>query len=266
MLKKDKQKLKGEITMNGSVIGKIVIFAVGAGIGFFVSKKIYEEYYASIAQEEIDSVKQAFENYKEIKPDKSNGMNDEEYEKDNKKVRGTPGTNSGLVRSSLDGNKNEQAKRNYNLVRAKLDSNNANDNEVELDEPVTDAAGKTEDEMKQPSVDRTRPYIIDDREFEEEFDHHDKVSLYYYRVDDVLCDESEEVFEDLEENVGLDAIAALDMQTTVWVRNEPLCIDYEIVSINGSYAETVQGIGIQTPLSPREEYERKQKRREQIEK
>lgn len=253
-----------------SSLVKVAIFTLGGIVGFFVAKKVYEEYYAAIAQEEIDSVKETFESH--WKPDRlakpSNGMSDEEYaerDKNNDEQKERTNRNS-LTRSSLDDNPNERAKRNYNLASVKHEEPDANDEEEEeRDEPVTDAAGKTEQEMDLTQVDRTLPYIIDDREFTEEFEHHDKVSLYYYRVDDVLCDEHEEVINDIEEKVGYDAIAQLDMQTTVWVRNEPLCIDYEIISIHKSFAESVHGIGLEPNLSPRERYLRNEKRRERRE-
>ena len=250
-----------------AVLLKVAIFALGVGSGFLIGKKVYEAYYAQLAQEEIDSVKEAFENRRElkiVKPDE-NGMSDEEYERAyaekreecSASVQERTNNNGSLVRLSLDGNVNEQAKKNYNLVSMKKDE----EYDEEIDEPVTDAAGKTEEEMDLTQVDRTMPYIIDDQEFTNEFDHHDKISLYYYKVDDVLCDEHEEVINDIEEKVGYDALAALDMQTTVWVRNEPLCIDYEIISINKAYAELVHGIGVEPNLSPREAYLRKQKKR-----
>lgn len=252
---------------------KFAIFALGAGVGFLSAKKIYEEYYAQLAQEEIDSVKEAFENRRELTVVTSeNGMTDDEYEK--KEVTGEEcsasikertNNNVSLVRSFLDGNINEQAKKNYNLVSMKKDEATIDEDEEVTGGPVTDAAGKTEEEMDLTQVDRTLPYIIDDREFTEEFDHHDKISLYYYTVDEVLCDEHEEVINDIEEIVGYDedVFAALDMHTAVWVRNEPLCIDYEIISINKSFAEAVHGVGIaEKNLSPRERYLRNQKRRE----
>jgi len=254
-----------------STLIKLAIFALGAASGFLVAKKVYEGYYAAIAQEEIDSVREAFQDYKKIpgldhsKGVEENGMSDEEYAERNKVSEEQPErTNrNSLTRSSLDGNMAEQAKKNYNLAGINKQHEEPDLDEEEEGEPVTDAAGKTQQEMDLTQIDRTLPYIIDDQEFTNEFDHHDKVSLYYYREDDVLCDEHEEVINNIEETVGYDAISTLDMQTTVWVRNEPLCIDYEIISINKSYAELVHGIGTEPNLSPREAYQRKQKKQQQ---
>ena len=47
--------------MNKYVVN-IICFAAGAGVGFLVAKKVLENHYAEIAQEEIDSVKETFAN------------------------------------------------------------------------------------------------------------------------------------------------------------------------------------------------------------
>lgn len=162
----------------------------------------------------------------------------------------------------------EQAKKQYNLVNpAKQleepegEPDDEDDEEDDEDDEVRDAAGYTEQEMMDLNkIDRTVPYVINNHEFCEEFDHHEKTELYYYRYDDVLCDEStDEVFDSdkIEETVGYDALKVLDTQTTCYVRNEPLGVDYEIVAINGFYAQTKNMK--QRPLSPREQYAKRQK-------
>lgn len=184
-------------------------------------------------------------------------------------------TNGGLTRSSLDTDPYEQAKRDYHRISTEKNASVAKD---EPDEPdtededraeETDDAGKTEQDMLDLTrIDRTQPYIINDREYSEEFDHHNKVSLYYYRVDDVLCEENEEIIDDVDAAIGNEALSILDTQTTVWVRNEPLAIDYEIIALNSSFAESAHGIHIKplkpgAAMTPRERYiEKQNKRRE----
>jgi hypothetical protein len=208
--------------MRKSVLMSIVIFACGVAAGFFAGKKYYEEYYADLAQEEIDSVKETFSRRGELVLIKNdNGISEDDYDES---FRTAPNP---LSRSSLDGNPYEQAKRNYTLI-----GKNPETGEENITIPMPNEI----------MVDRTKPYVIDAHEFSEEFDQHDKVSLYYYREDDVLSAENEELVDNIEETVGYDALAILDNQTTVWVRNEPLCIDYEIIAINKSFGETVHGI------------------------
>ena len=186
---------------------------------------------------------------------------------------------SALTRSTLENDPYEKAKRDYHKISSSKEvetkkNKSTSDNTEQSDEEdcsdednELDDAGKSEQDMLDlTKVDRTIPYIINDREFAEEFDHHDKISLYYYRVDDVLCEENEEIIDNIEGTIGYDALTALDMQTTVWVRNEPLAIDYEVIALNSSFAESVHGVHIQENnriLTPRERYnERQQKRRE----
>jgi hypothetical protein len=250
--------------MNKQYLVPVAIFVAGAAVGFLVGKKVYESYYANLAQEEIDSVKTQFSRDRAAERAKSDNSTSEE---DGLKRMGTA-----LTRSSLDGTKTNQydkAKRNYNLVQtSEIDDEEEDDEELTGGTDV-DAAGQTEADMDDvyterdlSDIDRTLPYLIDDREYSEEFDSHDKISLYYYRVDDVLCEESEAIIDDIDNTVGYDAISRLDAQTTCWVRNEPLGIDYEIVAINKSFAETVYGLGISPNMSPREKYAQKQRRRE----
>lgn len=269
--------------MNKTFIVGLISLLVGGGAGFLVGKTVYKKFYEDLAQEEIDSVKATFaERYKNeqsASDTSENGMTDEEYaEQEEKDETPNPSRNNvtPLTRSSIDGNPYERAKRNYNLYGTKK--------ELDIDDPKTgkfviikkdedddddeprDAAGKTEKEMMDLTrVDRTQPYIIDDDEYTDEFPHHNKVSLYYYHEDEVLCEEGEDIIEDVGRIVGDEAIPLLDEYTTVWVRNEPLCIDYEIIGIKGSYAELVAAVKPVKNLSPRERYEKKQKEREKRE-
>lgn len=255
---------------NKQLLINVLVFAAGGTAGFFVAKQVYKKYYEAIANEEIESVKERF--YIQTENDESpEGVNDEEAcakeavidteDQDYKDFQSLQEKHGNFVsRSSLVTNRNEQAKTNYNIL---------SNRPPEMDEePFTDAAGKSEEEMNPKVIDKSRPYLIDDEEFCNECDHHEKVSLYYYSEDDVLCDERDEVIDNIEETVGYDALAALDMQTSCWVRNEQISIDYEICLIRKSYAEVVGGVKPVKPqiLSPREKYVRDAKRREESEK
>lgn len=238
---------------NGSILVKLAIFTLGALAGFFGAKKVYKEHYANLAQEEIDNVKEVFNKRRKMRvvPRKENGMTDEEYEEQQDKAQDERTNKNPLTRSSLDSNPYEQAKKNYNLV-----------GQGQVDDTVTtEVTDMDTGSTLEPVVDNARPYIIDGRDFIEDFDHHDKVSLYYYKGDDVLCHDHEAIVENVEECVGSDLLLGIDDQATIWVRNEKLGIDYEIITLNDSYAKSVHGIGIDENLSPRELYERKMRRR-----
>ncbi len=231
----------------------LVTFIVGMGVGFLAAQKMLEKKYADLAQDEIDSVKETFgrtrepivESITDDDPACEAFRRDMQKEEERVIKERKAGLNSGLTRSSLEGlreNPYEKAKREYNVMGV-----------------VTDAAGMTEEDMQEADEDELEsdsPYQITSEQFTEECEHHDKVSLYYYRVDDVLSGENEEIIENVEECIGYDALAVLDTQGTVWVRNEELAVDYEVISINKTYAEAVHGM---TEESPRERHARQAK-------
>lgn len=134
------------------------------------------------------------------------------------------------------------------------------DEEEEDDGPVTDDAGLAEGEYKDyaeytdlTDVDRSLPYLIDSRDFDETCKYYEKKMLAYYTEDDVLCTEEEDVV-DIDETVGWDCFKLLDIQNTAWVRNESIETDFEIYNVRASYAEAVHGITIDETLTPRERY------------
>jgi len=225
-----------------SVITKIAIFAIGVGVGVLAVKK----YYKDLAEDEIESVKEHYGKNKRFEPKDSTACAESKKMKedpdtiDRKKKRNV--TNP-LTRSSADENDYKKAKKNYNSMSL---------------HPVD------EEEMNPPNTDKTQPYLIDSEEFADTFDNHEKVCLYYYRIDDVLTEENEEVLMDRENVVGFEAIKELDIEPTVWVRNERLDIDYEIMALNKSYQETVHGIDMEDNLSPRERYMKKGKGKENL--
>lgn len=242
--------------MNNRIWICLVTFILGAGAGFLVAKKVLEEKYAKIAQEEIDSVKETYEVMREkvLHPSKKGKTLEDTIQREaaDRATKVMNNLGATLSRSSLDGtrtNQYDQVKRNYNIVGSgqmpidHVEPEGAPDDEDEDEEPLTDAAGMTEqDHLDITKVNRTEPYVIEEAEYSTGFDHHDKLSLYYYRWDDVLCEENEEVIDDIDGVVGFAAITVLDTQDMVWVRNERLAADYEIIGLKKSFAETVHGI------------------------
>jgi len=294
--------------MKKVIFTHVLTLLLGGGIGYLVAKKMLEDQYAELAQEEIDDVKAFYE----LKLDRvmassdDNGMTDEEYEatlppkSDADKVRelhkaGYTVTEIADALQMLDASVEEQlevtrkpsvvvrpdqvrpgakvayhdmAKENMReqlgIGKSSIEHYNVFDRQPE---PLTDAAGYAEGEIEgQPAerdlsdIDRTQPYVISSEEYNDEFIHHDKVSIYYYMLDDVLCDEHEQVMDDIAGTVGYDCFKALENSSAAWVRNERLAIDYEICVVRSSYAEVVQGVPHKA-MSPRETYEKRQQRR-----
>lgn len=97
-----------------------------------------------------------------------------------------------------------------------------------------------------PNIDPNRkPYLISFDDFEDpEYDIFDKVPLSYYPLDDVLSNDEYEAV-DIDSTVGNDNLNPLrtDIKTNcIYIRNEYLETDYEIVKEEGSYEEEVLGL------------------------
>ena len=310
--------------MKKTIITSIVTFILGGGVGYLVTKKALEDYYAQLAQEEIDDVKSFYEmkfnKISQVSTDAPEEMTEEQYEASvekrtdkNYETKGDKtiwpranvqklhekgytiteiadklGMTDGEVEDYLEpviksplardqvrpGGKvayhdmaKENMKTQLNMPRDSIEHHNVFDRagaRKEIDPIDDDATNEPADdgyehERDLSGIDRTGPYEISSDEYNDEFLDHDKVSIYYYVLDDTLCDEHEEVMDDLAGTVGLDFFKTLENHPTAWVRNERLAIDYEICVVRSSYAEVVQGVPHKA-MSPREQYLNRQRR------
>lgn len=103
-------------------------------------------------------------------------------------------------------------------------------------------------EIPEPKIKQVRilPYVISFEEFCEGEDNHDKITITYYAGDGILVDEEEEIIEDVERLVGEDNLInkfgeGSDDPDVLYVRNERMGIDYEIVRQHTCYSEVVSG-------------------------
>ena len=85
--------------------------------------------------------------------------------------------------------------------------------------------------------DYPRPYVITPEEFSENFEY-DTVDITYF-ADGVLADENNEPIEDIENTIGNDAVRHFGEYEpdSVYVRNERLKCDYEILRDERKYAD-----------------------------
>lgn len=184
--------------MNYDLFNKVFIFFGGAAVGSAVTWKLIKTKYEHIAQEEIDSVKEVFK--RRLKEDRL-----EECE--------------------------EPEETCYNPET----------DELEDYEKVLDGAGyrnySTKKEEKE-ECDVCEPYVISPEEFDENEDY-ETVSLTYY-ADGVLTDEFGNVIEDVEGMVGKESLTHFGEyeEDSVFVRNDSLKTDYEILRDTYNYSDT----------------------------
>lgn len=194
--------------MMKETIKYIVTFTVGAGIGSAVMWKLIKDRYERIANEEIESVKEAFTPKKEVEPEAV------EEEK-----------------SSIDELEKVKELASFSRMTDKVGYTNYSDLNQEK-EGTSTVIESVDIEIEDYQ------HIIDEDDFGELVGY-DYESLTLY-TDGVLADEQGEIVENIEATVGSDALDRLKNdpdQTCIYVRNDNLDCDYEIFKEDERYAD-----------------------------
>lgn len=93
------------------------------------------------------------------------------------------------------------------------------------------------------------PYVISEQVYYEENTINDKITLSYYTDDDTLVDEDDSVIQDIDYHIGEESLNHFgDMSgdpSIVYVRNEKLASDYEVVKVEASYSAEVLGLDVE---------------------
>lgn len=180
------------------------MFMAGVTIGSAATWLCLKKHYEQIAQEEIDSVKAVFAERKIT----CNAKNIDKDEQDNNQ------------------HKADIAKLKPDLVdyAAKLQR-----------EGYTNY---TEHSQKNTIEEKDEPYIIAPYEFGSS-DNYTQINLTYYAEDDILADDEDEIVEDVDDTVGEDFADHFGdyEDDSVFVRNDRLRCDYEILKDNRSFRE-----------------------------
>lgn len=109
-----------------------------------------------------------------------------------------------------------------------------------FEEPTFDL----QEELKYRTEDK--PYIITHDEYFAAEKDYDTSSLTYYEQDDTLADEQDKPIREVDEIIGTDHLVrfgtASGDRNIVYVRNDRLETDYEVIKTGGSYVEEVLGM------------------------
>lgn len=200
---------------------------VGAAASYAITKIYEERKYEHIIEEEINSVKKHYTS---------------KDSKDRKKPKESPDLSEKL-QEVVDDLEYSEDELEGSLEALKAKANNGwQDPEEEMNE------GKVVVEMGfEPSPrDPNNPYVINSEEFTDDNEDYDKLSVTYYEGDDVVADERDTVVPDPTSLIGIDALTRFgegsDDEHIVYVRNERLESDFEIVRDLRSYAVVVLGL------------------------
>lgn len=185
-----------------NILSNALFFTAGAVIGSVVTWKLVKTKYEQISREEIESVREMYESLDASKNGDVDSEDDEE-DPDNKNEYGKIINNSGYIKLSTD-------KRN------------------------------DKEEEEEGDDDMIEPYVIIPEEFDEVG--YETMTLTYYDGDGVLAyGDTDEVIEDVGELVCedfADHFGEYDEDPdVVYVRNDNLRIDFEILKDTRSYSE-----------------------------
>lgn len=182
-------------------LGFIIGVASGATVAWYLLKDKYE----TLAQEEIDSVKEVFARREQEMKDETVKRSVAEGIKDSDR------TKPDLKEYA------EQLKKNGYTRYSDLSAD---------DEGVSDK--------------QTKPYAIPPEQFGDD-ESYDQISLTYY-ADGVLADENDEVIDDVEETVGIESLNHFGEyeDDSVFVRNDTRKCDYEILLDQRTYSEVAE--------------------------
>ena len=194
-----------------------IAFLMGAGIGvaggIFGTRTYFKTKYEKQANEDIASVVEKFSGRaKKESPD------DAEKEKIAEFARNKPNVNEYAKRLSREGYTN------YSNVEA---NNEPTKNEI----PEEDTT---------PVKNTDKPYVISPDEFGEFYDY-SKISLTFFS-DHILTDENYEMVEDIDDIVGVESLNHFGEyeDDSVFVRNDRLKVDYEILLDQRKYADVLK--------------------------
>lgn len=186
-----------------------VSFILGAAIGSVATWKLLEKKCEQRVQEETESIKESLTNLYEKK-----GVKKEDIEVEPAVAPKKHGEKPGIMEYAA-----ELRKQGYS------------------DRSPDDLVDDDDGDIAQTEFD---PYVIPPEQFGT-IEEYDTISLSYYS-DQVLADDNDEVIHNVNEIVGLDSLGHFGEyeDDSVYVRNERLKCDYEILLDQRRYSEVLE--------------------------
>lgn len=239
--------------MNEAVAQRVIFFAAGllagGGTAYFLTKKYMEDKIETIVDIEVAATKKFYEDKLDKQDRKEKTGDYSTPEKAAKKLRKANEEDLKNLRQQLVEN-GYVSETDIEEMDAKLEELGdlpdilVNDN----------TPGEEEDVEREHIIhDGETPYVITIVEYNEERMEYDKLTITYYSGDETLADEREEIIPDIEAAVGSDALTRFGDgsgdKNIVYVRNDRIATDMEVVLDPGSYARIV--LGIEPPEKPK---------------
>lgn len=219
------------MTIKGIVKGTL-LFLSGVGIGYLVADTLKKEQYEQMARDEINEVKAI---YKEKLAEGKNSENKSEKEEinDNKETDN---------KEEIIEYKKMAKVYDYNKIYTsnKSDkSNKTNEEDIEKNKnSISDLNCVTYNRNEYD-----RPYTINSEDYGE-IEEYDTLQLTYFMGDKKLVDEdADDIIEEPDLHVGLDNLKTFEEFpdcTGIYVRNDVIKMDFEILRDDFSYEDIVE--------------------------
>lgn len=187
--------------ITNNILSKVIIFTAGAAIGSGVTYLLIKDKCEKAAQEEIDKIVEEFANREPIEQVCEEVCESEE---------------------PIEENEQETQEEYENIVE---------------NEGYT-AYGRDRSNKKEEKNDMKRPYVIEPEEYGE--NDYPTISLWYFEGDGVLTDNHQrKIIRNVDELVGEDFADHFGEyeDDSVFIRNDELEIDYEILRDERSFSE-----------------------------
>lgn len=201
-------------------MNKVLMFALGAAVGSLITWKLLEKKYKDLADEEIESVIERFNNREK---EERHIINNFEHI-----VTYNDAPNEDLTKP------NKEEKEDYHKMVQDLEYDYSYDYSDDPDITIT----KMDDGSiwMGPTPDRIEPYIINPDEFGDNDDYSTKTWMYY--ADFTVTDEEGEIVSDAQNHIG-DALTDLIQSgdNSIYVRNDNNKCDYEIIKSDMRYSD-----------------------------
>ena len=205
------------------VIGTATVsLGIGVASGFFFARKQLEEKYEKLSKQEIAEAKKFYSVLHK---------------------KGAYETPESAVKSRL-GDATEALTTYQGLNDDHQERVTVDENIFANPPPILKSeAFDYDEEVKHRSVEA--PYILSKEEFFQDELEHEQNTLTYYEGDEVLADDRDDILDDVDMMVGLDNLQRFGYgsgdNNIVYIRNEKLMQDFEVIRSKGKYSEEVAG-------------------------
>lgn len=242
---------------NPVVVGVAVGFGVliGAAGGYFVAKQKLKSFYEDLATEEIAQAKEFYAALNKVDVESGDVLSPMEVlDRTNPEaaeaLRNYQGENEEeLIEKAKDEQGGPWDEAMDEAQIAKIEGRlHGGTIEAGAEEKTVNVFVDPQFDLEEESKYRTedKPYIITHDEYFSAERDYDNISYTYFEVDDTLVDEQDKPVEDVDGLIGEEHLARFGHgskdNNIVYVRNDKIQSDFEIIRSRGSYLEEVLGM------------------------